>query len=120
MSSLGDLLDALPKPKANPVSLLDALPDPNLPTTMVDYESKPSLLESNVVAMSAAEQFAVLMHAKEEHKDKGMVISSSSSAAAARPNKKRKVSEAPLPKKKRERRQRGKEIKQRTRGNQRG
>lgn len=113
MSILGELLDALPKPKEKTVSLLDALPDPNVPTHAVDYESKPSLLETNILSMSAAEQFAVLMHSKEEGKDGGP-------GTTSRPNKKRKAGEVVIPRKKRERRIRGREIKQRTRGNQRG
>ena len=110
MSMLGDLLEALPKPKPSPVSLLDALPDPNVPTTVTDYESKPSLLESDAIAMSAAEQFAVLMHKKEDVDER----------PNKRPNKKRSAaSEAPMPNKKRERRVRGGQIKARSRGNQR-
>jgi hypothetical protein len=109
MSSFEDLLHALPQAKQNPVSLLDALPDPSVATTTVDYESKPSLLESNQVSMSAAEQFAVLMHSKQRKEDGEPVVKQS---------RKRK-SEPILPKRKREKRTRGKQIKSRSRGNQR-
>ena len=110
MSSLIDLLDALPEKAKKNVSLLDALPDVKEQITSVDYETKPSLLESDSIAMSAAERFAVLMHSKEKDEEEGPL-----------PNKKKRRSSNPLPisKKKKEKLTRGKQIKARARGNQR-
>ena len=107
-SSFEDLLQALPQAKPQTVSLLDALPDPNQPTYSVDYDSKPSLLESHPSSMSAAEEYAILLHKKQRL----------SGDMEGKPVKKRRT-EA-LPKKKKEKRNRGKQIKLRTRGNQRG
>lgn len=105
---LSDLLAALPTAKPQTVSLLDALPDPNQQTLSVDYETKASLLESNANSMSAAEEFAVLMHKKQRV----------AGEVEGKQVKKRRTEV--LPKKTRERRSRGKEIRSRTRGNQRG
>ncbi|KAH9254224.1 hypothetical protein BASA81_007825 [Batrachochytrium salamandrivorans] len=112
MGDLSDMMHALPAAgfQTN-VSLMDALPDPSLATSQIDFESKPSLLTSNVNAMSAAAQFAVLTHKKQEEEDIPAAL------VLKRTNRKR-VKDA-VPKKKQDKRARGKEIKSRSRGNQR-
>lgn len=108
MGDLHELVNALPQPVSSSVSLLDALPDPRESSALVvDHESKPSLLESSPVAMSAAESYAVLTHHKEEDE------------AGPRKKARRSASE-PQPERKRvERKARGKQLKARARGNQR-
>lgn len=115
MANLSDMLHALPAPgfQTN-VSLMDALPDPSLATSHMDFESKPSLLTSNINAMSAAAQFAVLTHKRQAEEDGGEVPAA---LVLKRANRKR-VKDA-VPKKTQDKRRRGKEIKSRSRGNQR-
>ena len=105
MGDLSELASALPQTVTSSVSLLDALPDPKESSIVVDYESRPSLLNSDPLAMSAAETYAVLSHQAEEHNSSG-------------PRKRVKQSE-PVERKKLERKSRGRQIKARTRGNQR-
>lgn len=107
--SMSDLFNALPTAKQQTVSLLDALPDPNaVAAAAAGISTRSSLLDANPRAISAAERFAVMVH-KKQAKDSDM---------PARVTKKRRVET--VPKKTREKRLRGKEMRERTRGNQRG